>query len=738
MTQLAIFPPGFDGTLLVPVLIGVLVMAVFTEWWGWDFVGLVVPGYLCSVLMLAPVVAAVVLAEALAAFALARAIDLALVRGGLIFPVFGRDRFYLVLLASVAVRLATEALALPALADLAAPHWPQIAAHRNELFGIGLVLVPLTANRLWRPGWFSGLFQLGVQTALAWLIVAGLLVRWANLSIAGFELAYDHLALSFLSSPQAQIILLTTAALASQFNRRFGWDFHGILVPALLALAAGTPLKIAATVAEALVVVALAQSLLRLPRLRDLNVEGPRKVVLCFVIGFAVKLALAATLASAAPAYKPSDFFGFGYLLPSLLAERLWVRRNAALVLLPAAQTSALGLLAAAGVVVLLALIAPAPTAAQTALAPPVNQADELAARTPTPPPALRITALPARVVALAHLQQDAETDTTEPGGQDFSPRTALTTAALISGLHDDPARLAAALAPLGLAVQVAAGRPVILARGAPLVILRRGAQAVVAAVHTNEIGAAGAALWAADLLEGDVVLASPHDQGVAALLAVALHEHAALPLLVIRGANTLPGGDALLMTQPVARQLPAWLAPLADVVAARVQMSHDNGAAAAALRAFPAGGGRRAAMALLWLSAPARRALGEGSARWAARPDIQLLLAGRGITCIQTDLAAWVAAGNGSPTGTALARIEALARTRDVARLAAGFDRGQLAIVIDEGRGLAAAAVEQGGRRAAAVFGQRLESRVVAGRGDGPGFSLGAGVRTLIAGAAR
>ena len=43
MFPLQIFPPGLEGTLLVPVLVGVVVMLILHDCWGWDFVGLVVP-----------------------------------------------------------------------------------------------------------------------------------------------------------------------------------------------------------------------------------------------------------------------------------------------------------------------------------------------------------------------------------------------------------------------------------------------------------------------------------------------------------------------------------------------------------------------------------------------------------------------------------------------------------------------------------------------------------------------
>src|SRR5689334_19975254 len=103
-----VFPQGLEGTLVIPILIGVLVMAAFTEVLGWDFAGVVVPGYLASVCLLDPVVATTVTLEAIVTWALALAIDRILTHTRIAYPIFGRDRFYLVLAASVIVRIALE------------------------------------------------------------------------------------------------------------------------------------------------------------------------------------------------------------------------------------------------------------------------------------------------------------------------------------------------------------------------------------------------------------------------------------------------------------------------------------------------------------------------------------------------------------------------------------------------------------------------------------------------------
>ena len=89
-----VFPQGLEGTLVIPIFIGVLVMAALNEAWGWDFVGVVVPGYLAAVALLEPTVTAVVGVEALVTWAVATGIDRGLTAARVTFPVFGRDRFF--------------------------------------------------------------------------------------------------------------------------------------------------------------------------------------------------------------------------------------------------------------------------------------------------------------------------------------------------------------------------------------------------------------------------------------------------------------------------------------------------------------------------------------------------------------------------------------------------------------------------------------------------------------------
>jgi hypothetical protein len=377
--MLHIFPQGLEGTLVIPIFVGLLVMAALTETLGWDFVGVVVPGYLASVCLSQPVVAAIVAVEAVATWALAIAIDRGLTASRVSHPVFGRDRFFLILVASVIVRITCEGFLFPAVVARWGPTFAPLQAHRHELAGIGLVLVPLCANRLWNPGLPRGLFQLVVETAIVVAVLQLLLVRFTNFSLTGFDPTYDPLALSFLTSPRAQMALLVTAAVASWCNRRYGWDFHGILVPALLGLAVLAPIKLVATVVEALLIMLISRALLTLPPLRRVNVEGARKVVLCFAVGVVFKMVAARTALVHLPGYRPSDLLGFGYLLPSLLAERIWRSQSVVLVLLPTLQTAVAGFVVTTAAALGLAIAAPAP-----------------------PPPPVRFATLPQAMLALA------------------------------------------------------------------------------------------------------------------------------------------------------------------------------------------------------------------------------------------------------------------------------------------------------------------------------------------------
>lgn len=366
MNPLHLFPAaGFDRSTTTPVLLGVLISWFFTETFGWVFAGLVVPGYLAAVFCIDPRAGMVDVAEALFTYGLARGLGEHLARTGITSRVFGRERFLLIVLCSIIVRLVVEGGILPRFAPHAA----------NSFFSIGLVVVPLAANACWKTGLGRGIVQTGVPTVIVFLLLRFVLIPHTNLSLAGFELATEDVAASFLASPKAYILLITGAILAAAANVLDGWDFNGILIPALLSLVVIEPVKFGATFLEALIIVGVAMVILKTTRLGRANVEGPRRLVLFFGIDYALRFLFALLVGRVLPGGDVVGLMGFGYLLPTLLAVKIAQRGNAPLVLLPTAQVSigafALGTLIGFSA----AMVDTGPSAARTSVARSIGRA---------------------------------------------------------------------------------------------------------------------------------------------------------------------------------------------------------------------------------------------------------------------------------------------------------------------------------------------------------------------------
>ena len=333
---LPIFPRyGFDQSVTTPVLLGVLVSWFFTETFGWVFAGLVVPGYLASVFLLDAPGGVIDVFEAVVTYAVARLIGEHLSRSGLTTRFFGRERFFLVVLVSILVRLAVEAWILP---RFVSGVWA---------YSVGLVVVPLAANACWKTGLWRGAVQNGIPTLIVYLILRYVLTPHTNLSLAGFELATQNVAASFLGSPKAYIFLITGALFAAGANVRYGWDFNGILVPALLGLAIFKPVQFAATFAETVVLYFTVLSLIRVTPLKRANIEGPRRTVLFFTVDYALRYAFAAALGSHVPGEDIVSYTGFGYLLPTLMAVKISQKGSVPLIILPTFTVSVAGFAAA-------------------------------------------------------------------------------------------------------------------------------------------------------------------------------------------------------------------------------------------------------------------------------------------------------------------------------------------------------------------------------------------------------
>jgi hypothetical protein len=308
---------------------GVAVTAFFNLRFGWTMSGVVVPGYLVPLLISKPWAAVAIYIEAVVAYLLVRMMSERLSRAGVWSSFFGRDRFFALILASVAARMVFDLWLIPGLGLYLADEWGLQIDYRNELHSFGLVVVALTANQLWKPGYLRGSACLAVTLGCTFVIVRFGLMEATNFSISNLKYVYEDVAGSIQAAPKAYIVLITTSFIASRLNLRYGWDFNGILVPSLLALQWYQPSVILTSFLEALLILLVSGALLRTNLFANFNVEGARKLAFFFNVGFLWKIILAHGISIWAPDIDATDVFGYGYLLSTLMALKMHEREIA-------------------------------------------------------------------------------------------------------------------------------------------------------------------------------------------------------------------------------------------------------------------------------------------------------------------------------------------------------------------------------------------------------------------------
>jgi len=335
---LNIFPhQALDNSIITPILIGLIVLLGFNEFLGWVFAGYIVPGYMAVILLTFPESAMAILIEAVITHILVVTISDVMAGWRTWSRFFGRERFLLYVLVSILVRLLMEGLVFPRTSGVMV-YILGINPH-DQFFSIGLVLMPLLANSFWKTGLSRGIFEKGIVILITYLIIAKLLVPYTNLNLSSFRLTYENLAMDFTAAPKVYIILLVGAVIAAAFNITFGWDFNGIMVPTLMAIALFTPVKFMSTLVEAMLAALLFAGIRRIPVLKNLTLERGRMITTVFFITFVMKWGFASVFPSY-PGMRASDFFGFGYVLPALIATKILQRHGFFQVLVPIAMTS--------------------------------------------------------------------------------------------------------------------------------------------------------------------------------------------------------------------------------------------------------------------------------------------------------------------------------------------------------------------------------------------------------------
>lgn len=321
---LAIFPANTLANSIIPVVwVGMFVVCFFNLRLGWVLTGLVVPGYVVPLMLIKPWSAGVIFLESILTYFLVWFFSEYLSRRAPWSNFFGRDRFFALVLCSIFIRLLFDGWLLPIFGE-----WLNQALninfdYHNHLHSFGLIIVALIANQFWNTGFVRGLIPLTVILTVTLLIVRYGLMELTNFGLSNISYLYEDMASSILATPKAYIILISTALLASRMNLRYGWDFNGILIPSLMALQWYQPIKILATVVETGVILLLVQWLLKTPWLKKMTIEGARKILLFFNVSFIYKVSLGYAMSVWLPEVKVTDYFGFGYLLSTLMAVKI-------------------------------------------------------------------------------------------------------------------------------------------------------------------------------------------------------------------------------------------------------------------------------------------------------------------------------------------------------------------------------------------------------------------------------
>ncbi len=321
---LDIFPTGgLASSVVTTVWIGATVVAFFNLRFGTTLSGLVVPGYLIPLFLVKPVAGWIILVESIATYFLARFIaERGLIRLNFA-EMFGRDRFFILILCSILVRILFDVYLLPLLEGQLELYGASYEL-RSNLHSFGLIIIALCANQFWNGGFKIGAYTLTAYLLVTYAIVQFILIPLTNFNISTLGYMYEDIASSILASPKAYIILVTAAFISSRLNLRYGWDFNGILIPSLLALQWYVPLKILSTFVEAFVILGFAILLLKTPFFKNRNIEGARQLLFFFNIGFLYKLLLGYVVINWLPQQKITDLYGFGYLLSTLIALKMY------------------------------------------------------------------------------------------------------------------------------------------------------------------------------------------------------------------------------------------------------------------------------------------------------------------------------------------------------------------------------------------------------------------------------
>lgn len=319
-----IFPTGIlSNSVFISVCIGAILTILMNMSLGWAISGIVIPGYLAPLILLKPMIALSILFEGIITYLIHLAFKILAERSYKFHSFFGRDRFFFILLISILVRVIFDKGIFPYIGEFINHTYHVNFDYKNNLHTFGIIIISLIANSLYSSGFRRGIIPIIITSVTVALILRYVLGTLTNFSIHNLGHIYSEIAVYLDTAPKAYIILLITAYFGSLLNLQYGFSFNGILIPALLALQWFNPIRILISILEAGIIYLIVKGIERLRIINQSYFEGSRKLLIFFIAVFIYKIVVTYIL-NRYPHVRSFDFMGFGYLLTTLIAIRIF------------------------------------------------------------------------------------------------------------------------------------------------------------------------------------------------------------------------------------------------------------------------------------------------------------------------------------------------------------------------------------------------------------------------------
>ena len=334
-------PGGLRESLTPAVWVGAMMVCLLNLRFGWPLSGLAVPGFLVAVLLNRPWALVTIVSEGVIAYLVFFLFAKVYLKKRGVPELFGRDRFFGIFIISILVRVLGDEYLIPSLASYF--RFPL----EDQLYSVGALIVGLIANYFWKPGLIRGTFQLGLTTLLSYLVVTYGLFELTNYSLSEVRLLFDSQSYQVSQSGWSYLLMTVTALIASRMNLTFGWEYSGIILPALVSLELAEPIKLVGCVVDTALTAVLGALVLSRPAFRDVNCEGARKIMLFFSISLFTKILFQRLLIGTSWAFLAGEIEGFGFLVSSLFAIKIYEKGIGLRLSSATIQTAAIGFTAA-------------------------------------------------------------------------------------------------------------------------------------------------------------------------------------------------------------------------------------------------------------------------------------------------------------------------------------------------------------------------------------------------------